>query len=314
MLQLSRIKLMQGRLFSFVSPTFLHSLLDLIGSELQHHDTQHPLFHGSWDWHSSVHGHWAAVWLAKQLGVTAIEDEIVQKIRSADFAAELQFLVDNPDFEMPYGRAWLLHLCLEVGDGFVNNKMQMVVDSLLRWVTSCKYTVQTGEYQNPCWVVIQLLSWYQNDSMERRILLAKGKELLDTSAPTFSQDAERAEFFSCWSLYLMLFNLVYGKAMLASFLHSFQHSDLRVVSKLSSIHHLGINPSRMWGLWVAYQVTREAKWKQAFVNHLEFCLDIHWENQQKRMEYRHWVPQFLVFALWLTQQDDLTTLSFPLRR
>ena len=45
----------------------LGGLAETIYLALQLRDTAHPLFHGSWDWHSAVHGHWALLkWLRTQ--------------------------------------------------------------------------------------------------------------------------------------------------------------------------------------------------------------------------------------------------------
>ncbi len=76
----------------------------------------HPIFHGSFDWHSCVHGWWQVLRLAR-LYPALPEAEGVRTLAgrmltAANFAAECAYL-DRPSargFERPYGWAWALAL------------------------------------------------------------------------------------------------------------------------------------------------------------------------------------------------------------
>jgi len=78
----------------------------------------YPAFFGSFDWHSSVHGHWS---LARAIRVDA-GGEIVPRAREAlrasltreKCAGERRVLEERPGFECPYGLAWLLLLGAEL--------------------------------------------------------------------------------------------------------------------------------------------------------------------------------------------------------
>lgn len=80
----------------------------------------HPIFYGSFDWHSCVHGYWL---LARTLrrhpsisAAAAIEARFDNFITPANVAAECAYL-DRPGargFERPYGWAWLLALQAEL--------------------------------------------------------------------------------------------------------------------------------------------------------------------------------------------------------
>jgi hypothetical protein len=82
--------------------------------------TLHPLFYGSYDWHSSVHMHWL---LARLLRLVPDLPERAAAIRALDAritadaaAGELAYL-QRPGvriFERPYGWAWLLALDAEL--------------------------------------------------------------------------------------------------------------------------------------------------------------------------------------------------------
>jgi hypothetical protein len=86
----------------------------------------HPVFFGSFDWHSCVHGWWTLFTLLRlypdmpEAGrIRALADEM---FTPANVAVETAYL-DNPSsrgFERPYGWAWLLMLAAELerhGDG-----------------------------------------------------------------------------------------------------------------------------------------------------------------------------------------------------
>ena len=80
----------------------------------------HPVFYGSFDWHSSVHGHWMLVRLAKTSPEASIIGEIRQLLDKQFTAEGLQKEADhykkkeNKSFERMYGWAWTLRLASEL--------------------------------------------------------------------------------------------------------------------------------------------------------------------------------------------------------
>jgi hypothetical protein len=79
----------------------------------------HPAFFGCFDWHSSVHGHWALVRLLKTVGFA--ESGKARGILDAHFtpdriAGELAYFAEprNKTFERPYGFGWFLRLAAEL--------------------------------------------------------------------------------------------------------------------------------------------------------------------------------------------------------
>ena len=80
----------------------------------------HPAFYGSYDWHSSVHGHWMLVRLLR-LFPDLKEAPEIRAVLSAHLTAEnLKAEADyfarkeSKSFERPYGWAWLLKLAQEL--------------------------------------------------------------------------------------------------------------------------------------------------------------------------------------------------------
>ena len=79
----------------------------------------HPIFYGSFDWHSCVHGWWTLLTLRRLFPenreAAAITELANQTFTSAKVATEVAYL-DRPlsaGFERPYGWGWLLCLHLE---------------------------------------------------------------------------------------------------------------------------------------------------------------------------------------------------------
>jgi hypothetical protein len=80
----------------------------------------HPLFYGSYDWHSCVHMHWLVVRLLRMFPDLPERDGAIRaldaRITATAVAGELAYL-ERPGastFERPYGWAWLLALDAEL--------------------------------------------------------------------------------------------------------------------------------------------------------------------------------------------------------
>ncbi|MGF6240859.1 hypothetical protein P3T42_002610 [Paraburkholderia sp. GAS38] len=80
----------------------------------------HPIFYGSYDWHSCVHGYWLILHLLERFPdlpeaarIVAVVD---QHFTEANVAGERAYLdlPHNRGFERPYGWAWLLALSAQI--------------------------------------------------------------------------------------------------------------------------------------------------------------------------------------------------------
>jgi hypothetical protein len=88
--------------------------------ELQSPRTLHPIFYGSFDWHSCVHGYWLLARLLRRCPDIPQSESIRALFRTAftptHVSAELAYLARpyTGAFERPYGWAWLLMLAAEL--------------------------------------------------------------------------------------------------------------------------------------------------------------------------------------------------------
>jgi Protein of unknown function (DUF2891) len=80
----------------------------------------HPAFYGSYDWHSSVHGHWMLVRLLRVFPALPEAREIRSVLGKQLSAPNLRVEADyfsrpnSQSYERPYGWAWLLKLAEEL--------------------------------------------------------------------------------------------------------------------------------------------------------------------------------------------------------
>jgi len=83
----------------------------------------HPVFFGSFDWHSCVHGYWLLAIVERLFPALEISKEIRQLFDSQLTPAKVNVEVDylnqplRATFERPYGWAWLLMLAAELNRG-----------------------------------------------------------------------------------------------------------------------------------------------------------------------------------------------------
>ncbi|MBC7768710.1 MAG: DUF2891 domain-containing protein [Phycisphaerales bacterium] len=91
------------------------SAADVIGPR-----AAHPIFFGSYDWHSCVHGYWLLARLLRRYPDFTAADEIKtlfdERITATNVAAECAYLARPASraFERPYGWGWLLALQAEL--------------------------------------------------------------------------------------------------------------------------------------------------------------------------------------------------------
>ncbi len=131
----------------------------------------HPIFYGSFDWHSCVHGWWTllTVWrLFPEIGESsAIEALANESFTAGKVAAELAYL-DRPysrGFERPYGWAWLLYLHLEAArhNGQWAKRLEPLArafaDRLRDYLGVLTYPIRVGTHFNTAFALILSLEW-----------------------------------------------------------------------------------------------------------------------------------------------------------
>lgn len=131
----------------------------------------HPIFFGSFDWHSCVHGWWTLLTL-KRLFPDIAEAKEIRELADASFTedkvgAELAYL-ERPTsrgFERPYGWAWLLKLHLEATRhqetwGKALQPLAIAFAQRLKvYLDVMTYPIRVGTHFNTSFALILALDW-----------------------------------------------------------------------------------------------------------------------------------------------------------
>jgi hypothetical protein len=131
----------------------------------------HPIFFGSFDWHSCVHGWWTLLTLRRlfpEIGeAEAIIDLANRSFTHEKIGAELAYL-DRPlsrGFERPYGWAWLLSLHLEAtrhDESWAANLEPLArayAARLCDYLAILTYPIRVGTHFNTAFALVLSLEW-----------------------------------------------------------------------------------------------------------------------------------------------------------
>ena len=130
----------------------------------------HPIFHGSFDWHSCVHGWWLLLTCARLHPATAEAAEVRRRagelFTPVNIEAERAYL-DRPGsagFERPYGWAWLLKLHAEASrhDDLGARLQPLALAFAARFhahLPKLTYPIRTGTHFNTAFACLMALEW-----------------------------------------------------------------------------------------------------------------------------------------------------------
>jgi hypothetical protein len=131
----------------------------------------HPIFYGSFDWHSCVHGWWTLLTLrrlvphineAQEIAALADESFTREKVRAELAYLDRQF---SRGFERPYGWAWLIYLHLESTrheQGWAAELEPLArafADLLRRYLELLTYPIRVGTHFNTAFALVLSLEW-----------------------------------------------------------------------------------------------------------------------------------------------------------
>lgn len=154
----------------------------------------HPIFFGSFDWHSCVHGYWLLATLlrlfpempeARQIHALFDAQLMPEKV-----SAETEYLRQplRATFERPYGWAWVLMLAAELsrnttGDGerwsdTLRPLTDAFVERFIGFLPKATYPVRAGTHFNTGFALVLALEYAHvtNDERLRGLLRAKAVE------------------------------------------------------------------------------------------------------------------------------------------
>lgn len=280
----------------------------------------HPVFYGSFDWHSAVHMHWLLVRLLRRcpdrLDVATVRARLDDQLTPSAVQTECAYLYANPEFERPYGWAWLLTLAAECAAAMAawRTALQPAVETVhelaTSWLSAAARPVRAGTHANTAFAFGLLLdaaqqlelpdlatlvrdravSWYLDDRDAPARWEPDGHDFL---SPALAEaDLMRrvlpADRFTAW-----------WQAFLPELPPALQQPAARHVRSDGQAGHL-------WGLDL-YRAAALARLAAALhdphrAEQLRACADRHLDAGLAALDdrdyaLRHWVATFAVLAL-----------------
>jgi hypothetical protein len=199
-----------------------------------------PAFFGCFDWHSSVHGHWLLVRLARLFPDAPFAAEakaaLARSLTEENLSAEARQLKSpgQASFERPYGLAWLLALSAELRSwddpaarGFTAAIAPLEAearDRLASWLAQLRYPIRSGEHSQTAFALGLALDWARvkgDEKMERLVEeRSKAYYAADRACP-ISYEPSGEDFLSPCLAEADLMRRVLRPRQFSSWLHHF---------------------------------------------------------------------------------------------
>lgn len=175
----------------------------------------HPAFHGCFDWHSSVHGHWMLVRLLKLYPdcslASGFRDQLSRSLTVEHIRDETAYFDEtaNRSFERMYGWAWALRLAAELhtwddkdGKKWRANFQPLenkIVELTMEYLPRLSHPIRTGVHPDTAFALGQSLDYARavGDKKLEQLIVQRGREfyLCDRDYPaTYEPSGE--DFFS----------------------------------------------------------------------------------------------------------------------
>ena len=152
--------------------------------------TLHPVFHGSYDWHSCVHMHWSLARLLRlypdHAEAGATREHFEQHLTAAAIRGELATLAEprRATFERPYGWGWFLKLAAELNLLAAQQRAavawcdavaplaQAFADRFVEFLPRASYPTRAGTHANSAFALLLALDYcevLQHRALQRLI-------------------------------------------------------------------------------------------------------------------------------------------------
>jgi hypothetical protein len=292
----------------------------------------HPAFFGSFDWHSSVHGHWMLVRLLRTFPDAPSAGKIRALLDGQFTAEKMQAEANyfkhkhNTSFERMYGWAWALQLANELhswkGDADARRwaknfaPLEKIITSLTKdYLPKLTWPVRTGVHQDTGFALALTLDYARAvaDVDLEKLIIAKSREfyLNDRDYPV-AYEPSGNDFFSSGLNEADLMRRVLTQAEFPAWLGQFlpgirdqKLGNLLTPAEVSDVtdghlvHLAGLNSNRTWcfnGIASALPEDdpRAPILRAAAKDHLAKGMAYVFSGHY---EGEHWLATFAVYAL-----------------
>jgi hypothetical protein len=282
----------------------------------------HPIFYGSFDWHSCVHSHWllAKIYrLFPQIAETvAIRALLDGQFTPEKVAGEIAYLArpSARGFERPYGWAWLLMLQGELlrheGKHWAST-LQPLADAFVQrfeaFLPLCTYPIRSGVHSSTSFALTLAMSYAKQVENEpfARLIRGTASRWHDGDADANPFEPSQSDFLSPTLMEAALMRSVMEpdpfRAWLAKFLPVIPQALLTpaIVTDRSDgqIAHLdGLNLSRAW-CWrlIAGVLPPSHPWQKNIAPAIDALLSSALDHIAGDYMGEHWLASFALLAL-----------------
>lgn len=270
-------------------------------------DTSHPVFRGCVDWHSAAHAHYALEAFQTLTGDARYRAYLEQSLDTTKLAAELADLKAQPDFEMPYGRAWFLRLYVARKIAGGDDRLAPLAQEIMRSMHA-RYAAQAPDpndrdYRSATFAMINVLAYAraERDPMVEAMLVREVKARWMAPDARCDLAAERPGFLSTCLSWAWLVSEVTTKdefnRWFAAWNPGIETLQPLQLEARSNAHLFGKNFSRAWGYAALYGKTGDARWRDLYCAHFIAGAKQWSATTGDYMAVGHWVAQFGVLAL-----------------
>ncbi|HLV24107.1 MAG TPA: DUF2891 domain-containing protein [Moheibacter sp.] len=286
----------------------------------------HPAFYGCFDWHSSVHGHWALVKLVKDFPSLENKDSILmqleQNISKQNIQGEIDYFNREQEYsyERMYGWTWLLKLQQELNNWETNEGKRMaenlqplsnlIIERYVEFLPKLNYPLRVGTHTNSAFGMSFAYDYavsVKNEELKSVIeKTARRLYLKDKKCP-ISWEPDGFDFLSpCLEEVALMLRILPRDEFqfwLSDFLPELKNRNFSMeVAKVSDredghlVHLDGLNFSRAW---VFYKLANEIPSEYGHLKaegdkHLAYSLPSITDGSY---EGEHWLASFALYAL-----------------
>lgn len=299
----------------------LETLAPPILSCIANKDTNHPVWNGCIDWHSSVHATYALHAIYRHTGDASYLQAAEAKMTPAGLMAELANVQQGAyPQEVPYGYAWFLVLAREreraTGATDLVPLATEIAAQLRAYLAGrTPQQFQAGmladDYLNLSWAIVNLWQWgeWTGDAdlmaeMEGLVLEPTVVEAYDGLCPFEQEEADADDFFPPCLHRALALSTMWPQAEAAAWLGTWLPDApvLTPITMPAAAHIGGLNFSRAWGLYAGYRVTGDPALRDLYLDHLLTHIEQPQYWAEDYFKYAHWVAQFGVYAISQTYE------------
>ncbi len=293
--------------------------------DLQSPRALHPVFYGSFDWHSCVHSYWL---LATLLRVhpeipesAAIREIFDHALTPQNIAGECAYLAQpsSAGFERPYGWAWLLELQSELlrhNSNWAGGLEPLAVAFVTRfrqWLPRATYPVRAGTHGNTAFA-LRLACDYANAAQDegfRLILHAAARRWYANDANCQCREPGGEDFLSPSLVEAQCMGVVLARDEFRDWFHKFlprlrqgePHCLFQpaIVSDRSDgriVHLDGLNLSRAWSWFeIAGLLAPDDRVRRLAIDTAEHHLSAALPSITGHYMGEHWLATYALLAV-----------------